>query len=131
MTLVVVTLRPASAADADTVAEVWRGAWHDGHRGHVPEALIEARDPAYFRQRSRELVEHVTVAEDDGRLLGVVIVRDDELQQLMVTAAARGLHAVGMLTSKTLAAHGPVRDAGAMGTYLTGVLLGVTALVAL
>jgi hypothetical protein len=30
-----------------------------------------------------------------------------------------------------MAGHGPVRDIGAMGTYLTGVLLGVTALVAL
>ena len=45
--------------------------------------------------------------------------------------SAGGLHAFGMLTAKTLAAHGPVRDIGAMGTYLTGVLLGVTALVAL
>jgi uncharacterized membrane protein YecN with MAPEG domain len=45
--------------------------------------------------------------------------------------ASRALHALGMLTSRTLASHGPVRDAGAMGTYLTGVALGVTALVAL
>ena len=45
--------------------------------------------------------------------------------------AARALHALGMLTSRTLATHGPVRDIGAMGTYLTGVALGVTALVAL
>ena len=54
------------------------------------------------------------------------------LDALAIAAlAARSLHAFGMLTAKTLAAHGPVRDAGAMGTYLTGVLLGVTALVAL
>jgi uncharacterized membrane protein YecN with MAPEG domain len=54
------------------------------------------------------------------------------LDALAVAAlAARSLHAYGMLTSRTLAAHGPVRDLGAMGTYLTGVLLGVTALVAL
>ncbi|MDX6374988.1 MAG: uncharacterized protein QOD98_3976 [Nocardioidaceae bacterium] len=45
--------------------------------------------------------------------------------------ASRSLHAVGMLTAKTLAGHGPVRDSGALGTYLTGILLGVTALVAL
>jgi uncharacterized membrane protein YecN with MAPEG domain len=44
---------------------------------------------------------------------------------------ARSLHAYGMLRATTLAAHGPVRDAGALGTYLVGVLLGVTALVAL
>jgi len=49
----------------------------------------------------------------------------------IAAAAARGLHAFGMLTSKTLASHGPVRDAGAMGTYLTGIALGITALVAL
>jgi uncharacterized membrane protein YecN with MAPEG domain len=42
---------------------------------------------------------------------------------------ARSLHAYGMLRSRTLAAHGPMRDAGALGTYLTGILLGVTALV--
>ena len=49
----------------------------------------------------------------------------------IAAVAARSLHALGMLTSKTLATHGPLRDAGAMGTYLTGVLLGVTALVGL
>jgi hypothetical protein len=32
-----------------------------------------------------------------------------------------------MLTSTTLASHGPARDAGAMGTYLTGIALAVTA----
>ena len=54
------------------------------------------------------------------------------LNMLAIAAlAARALHALGMLTSKTLASHGPLRDAGAMGTYLTGVLLGATALVAL
>lgn len=45
--------------------------------------------------------------------------------------ASRLLHAVGMLTSRTLASHGPLRDAGALGTYLTGVALGVTAIAAL
>ncbi len=54
------------------------------------------------------------------------------LNALAIAAlAARSLHAVGMLTAKTLAGHGPVRDLGAMGTYATGVALGVTALVAM
>ena len=97
MTLVVVTLRRALPEDAPAVAEVWQAAWHDGHRGHVPDALIEARDPAYFSRRALDLVEHVTVAEDDGELLGVLIVKDDELQQLMVTGAARGRGVGGLL----------------------------------
>lgn len=53
------------------------------------------------------------------------------LDLLAVAAtAARLLHAVGMLTSPSLADHGPVRDTGALLTYATGVALGITALVA-
>ena len=48
----------------------------------------------------------------------------------VAAVVARLLHAVGMLTSKTLATHGPLRDAGAMGTYLTGVALSITVVVA-
>lgn len=48
----------------------------------------------------------------------------------IAAAAARLLHAVGMLTAKSLASHGPMRDAGASFTYLTGVALGITAIVA-
>ena len=54
------------------------------------------------------------------------------LNTLAIAAlAARSLHALGMLTAKTLAGRVPPRDLGAIGTYLTGVLLGVTALVTL
>jgi uncharacterized protein len=48
----------------------------------------------------------------------------------VVAVLARLLHAVGMLRSTTLATHGPLRDAGAMGTYLVGIALSVTILVA-
>jgi len=96
----VVLLRPATPEDALRVAEVWRTAWHDGHRGHVPEALIEARDPAYFRTRAHELTDQVTVAADGEQLLGVLIVKDDELVQLMVTAAARGRGVGGLLLAE-------------------------------
>lgn len=40
----------------------------------------------------------------------------------------RALHALGMLTSKTLASHGPLRDVGALGTYVVGITLGITAI---
>ena len=49
----------------------------------------------------------------------------------VVAVAARYLHAFGVLTSKTMATHGPVRDAGAMFTYLSGIALGITAIVAM
>jgi GNAT superfamily N-acetyltransferase len=100
MTVVVVHLRAARPEDVADVARVWQAAWHDGHRGHVPDALIEARDAAYFAQRAGDLVEHVTLAEDAGALLGVLIVKGDELQQLMVTAAARGRGVGGLLLAE-------------------------------
>jgi uncharacterized membrane protein YecN with MAPEG domain len=54
------------------------------------------------------------------------------LNTLAIAAlSARSLHALGLLTSRTMASHNPVRDVGALGTYLTGVLLGITALVTL
>jgi uncharacterized membrane protein YecN with MAPEG domain len=45
----------------------------------------------------------------------------------VAAVVVRFLHAIGMLTSRTLATHGPLRDVGAMGTYLTGLALAVTA----
>ncbi len=99
MTLVVVLLRPARSADVPALARVWQAAWHDGHRGHVPQALVEERDAAYFDARSHELLEHITVAEH-GELLGVLIVVADELQQLMVSAAARGRGVGGLLLAE-------------------------------
>jgi uncharacterized membrane protein YecN with MAPEG domain len=47
----------------------------------------------------------------------------------VAAVVARLSHAVGMLTSRTLATHGPLRDIGALGTYVTGVALAVTAVV--
>lgn len=50
------------------------------------------------------------------------------IESLAVAAVAvRAIHAFGMLTAKTLATHGPVRDIGAMGTYVVGIALAVTA----
>jgi uncharacterized membrane protein YecN with MAPEG domain len=92
-------------------------------------------DPAdrmFIAQRA-----HGNAAEYVPTLIGLLIACSTLtdgwwLNTLAVAAVvARSLHAVGLLTSKTLASHGPVRDAGAMLTYLCGVALGITALVAM
>ena len=92
-------------------------------------------DPAdrlFIAQRA-----HGNAAEYVPTLIGLLIVCSTLthgwwLDALAIVAlAARVVHAVGILSSKTMATHGPVRDAGALGTYLTGVALGVTALVLL
>jgi uncharacterized membrane protein YecN with MAPEG domain len=80
---------------------------------------------------------HGNASEYVPTLIGLIIVCSTLtdgwwLDALAITAAAaRLVHAVGMLTSKSLATHGPLRDSGAMFTYLSGVALGITAIVAL
>ena len=102
-------LRPATADDVGTAAAVWAGAWRDGHLGHVPPELVEAREDEYFSERLAALLPHVTLAEHDDRVVGVLIVVEDELQQVMVSAAARGLGLGARLLAE---GERIVRDAG-------------------
>jgi MFS family permease len=84
------TLRRATPADAPEVARVWRAAWLDGHLGHVPDALLAARGEDYFAEQAADRVAETTLATDpDGRVLGLTIVRGDELVQMAVDGAAR------------------------------------------
>jgi uncharacterized membrane protein YecN with MAPEG domain len=51
------------------------------------------------------------------------------IESLAVAAVVvRALHAFGMLTTKSLADHGPVRDIGALGNYVVGIALAITVL---
>jgi len=107
---------------------------HRALRGKSGETQMPT-DPAdrlFIAQRA-----HGNAAEYIPTLVGLLIVCSTLtngwwLNALAITAvAARGVHAFGLLTAKTMNTHGPVRDAGAIFTYLSGVALGVTALVAL
>ncbi|WP_350278481.1 MAPEG family protein [Kribbella sp. HUAS MG21] len=55
---------------------------------------------------------------------------DSRVVDVLAVAAVvvRFTHAFGMLSSRTLASHGPLRDVGALGTYLVGLTLGITAI---
>jgi len=48
----------------------------------------------------------------------------------VVATASRVLHAAGMIMSPTLAKPQPLRAIGALGTYLTGLILAIEAMVA-
>jgi uncharacterized membrane protein YecN with MAPEG domain len=106
---------------------------HRAMRGDKgPQMPTDPADVLLIAQRA-----HGNAAEYVPALIGLLIVcstlTDGRwLDGLAVAAlSARVLHALGMLTSKTLTAHGPLRDVGAMLTYASGMALGVTALVAL
>jgi uncharacterized protein len=106
---------------------------HRAQRGDTGNQMpTDPTDRMFIAQRA-----HGNAAEYVPTLIGLIIVCStltdgwwlDTLS--IVAAGARVTHAFGMLTSKSLAAHGPVRDGGAALTYLSGVALGVTAIVSL
>ena len=85
-----VTLRKARPEDASQVAEIWRLGWQDGHLGFVPQELVDVRTEDSFRARASARVGDTTVAIVDGAVAGFVMVVDDEVEQVYVSAAHRG-----------------------------------------
>ena len=108
-----VELRPARAADAAAVAEIWARGWRDGHLGNVPEALVAVRTPESFRARAAQRIADTTVAEAGGEVAGFVMVVGDEVEQVYVSAAHRGsgLAAVLLAEAERLGAAGGHRIA--------------------
>jgi ribosomal protein S18 acetylase RimI-like enzyme len=62
----------------------------DAHVGHVPDALMAERTESYFTQTAADLVDATLMAvDDDGTVLGVALLHDNELFQLAVVQEAR------------------------------------------
>ena len=85
-----VAIRKANSADTEQVAEIWRLGWQDGHRGSVPPELVKVRTEESFRTRASDRVDDTTVATVDGAVAGFVMVVDDEVEQVYVSARHRG-----------------------------------------
>src|ERR687898_943876 len=92
-----VTLRAALPEDAPTIAEIWHLGWRDGHLGHVSQELIKARHEDSFRTRVAQRVNDTTVAVVQGQIAGFVMVVDNEVEQLYVSALHRGEGVADML----------------------------------
>jgi GNAT superfamily N-acetyltransferase len=84
-----IVLRPACAADAVRVAEVWHDSWRDGHLGHVPDALVAVRTRGSFGPRAADRIADTVVATDGGAIVGFVTVIADEVEQVFVAAGHR------------------------------------------
>ena len=94
-----ITLRAATAGDAPAIARIWHAGWPDGHLGNVPDALLAFRDEASFGRRATERIADTTVAAVDNEVVGFTMVVADELEQIYVAAAQRGLGVADALIS--------------------------------
>lgn len=95
-----VILRKGNEEDAREITEIWHLGWRDGHLGFVPRELVAARTEESFRARAAARVGEATVAVVDGAIAGFVIVVDDEVEQLYVSASHRGTGIADVLMSE-------------------------------
>lgn len=104
---------------------------HRANRGKNggPQASMDPADRLFIAVRT-----HGNAAEYIPTLAILIIVCSTLtsgwwLETLAVAAVAvRLIHAASMLTADTLDKHSPVRDVGAIGNYVVGIALAVTAL---
>lgn len=120
MTLTPFTIRKATDADVPVAARIWHTGWEDGHLGHVPEGLLEHRQLAQFLSRTPERIPHMWVAERGDETVGLVVVKDNEIEQLFVDRPARGTGVAALLLHK---GEEEIRRAGHTRAWL-GVVAG-------
>jgi ribosomal protein S18 acetylase RimI-like enzyme len=113
-----VTLRPALLEDVPTIAEIWHLGWRDGHLGHVSQDLIEARHEDSFRTRAAQRVNDTTLAVVQDQIAGFVMVVDNEVEQVYVSARHRGKGVADMLMAD---AERQIKDAGYSSSWLAVV----------
>lgn len=83
-------LRSANPDDIDRLAGIWHTGWQETHAPLLPVELARYRTVENFTKLLTANLPNVTVAENDGVILGLCITKADELFQLYVTAEARG-----------------------------------------
>ena len=85
-----ITVRDAEPGEIDQIAKVWFDSWRDAHERIVPADLTASRTLASLRDRVAASLDELRVVGEPGTPVGFAMVKDDELYELFVAAAARG-----------------------------------------
>ncbi|NNH72107.1 GNAT family N-acetyltransferase [Nocardia uniformis] len=85
-----VTIRPATAVDAEAVGRIWWSGWQDGHLGKVPDELVAVRTEESFGARAVERIADTTVTVVADTVAGFVMVNGSEVEQVYVSRDYRG-----------------------------------------
>jgi GNAT superfamily N-acetyltransferase len=83
-------VRDGDESELAELTRLWYDSWQDSHAHLQPSELIRHRTLDSFRERLRVALPAVRVVGPVGAPLGFCLVRGDELDQLFVSAAARG-----------------------------------------
>ena len=83
-------IRTAGPEEISALALLWHSGWQDTHAALLPEALARVRTLESFRERLAATLSETRVAGPKGAPLGLCMLKGDELNQLYVSAEARG-----------------------------------------
>lgn len=83
-------LRAADPSEFDALVRLWMTGWDEAHRPIMPPAFVRLRTPEDFQARMRRIYGALRVIGPVGEPLGFHSVQGDELDQLYVSAQARG-----------------------------------------
>jgi GNAT superfamily N-acetyltransferase len=83
-------IRQADLSEVDTLSRLWYDGWQDAHAQILPAELSRLRTLQSFRERLLTALSDVRVAGLQGMPVGLCIIKGDELNQLYVSAQARG-----------------------------------------
>lgn len=87
MNIEIVDLTPDLIPQA---AEMWHAGWLDAHADIVPDDLTALRTLASFSERLKKYAPTTRIAVCEGQVLGLCVILKDEINQMYVSAQARG-----------------------------------------
>jgi GNAT superfamily N-acetyltransferase len=90
-------VRAAIEADIDELTQIWHDGWHDAHARIVPADLVALRTLKSFRDRLRADLNAVRVLQTLDSIVGLSMMRSDELYQFYVAESFRGSGAAVVL----------------------------------
>jgi GNAT superfamily N-acetyltransferase len=108
-------VRAADRSEIDHLARLWYDGWHESHARVVPAELTRLRTVENFRDRLEAALADIRVVGPAGAPLGFSIVKEDELYQLFVSAAARGS---GVAAALIADAEAKIAERGAQTAWL-------------
>ena len=108
-------IRRAEPSESSALARVWYEGWRDAHLAILPEALARVRTLESFQERMGARLDETRVAGAPGVPLGFYMLKDDELDQLYVSAEARG---AGVAAALIADAEQRLRESGVETAWL-------------
>ena len=108
-------IRRAEPGEISALTRLWYEGWRDAHLAILPEDLARVRTLEAFWERMEARLDEARVAGPPGAPLGFYMLKGDELDQLYVSAEARG---AGVAAALIADAEQNLRESGVETAWL-------------